>query len=50
MLPVFILLQNSSLVCGLPKLETTEKSFNWSRNRHTMVHPYNKMLLSNKKE
>ena len=49
MLPVFILLQNSSLVCGLPKLETTEKSFNWSRNRHTMVHPHNKMLLSNKK-
>ena len=48
--PVFILLQNSSLVCCLPKLETTEESFNWSGNRHTVVHPYNRMPFSNKKE
>lgn len=40
----------SSFIYSSQKPEATQMSINWWMNKQIMVHPYNRMLLSNKKK
>lgn len=41
---------HSSFICNSPKLETTQMSVSRRMDKQTVIHPYNKILCSNKEE
>lgn len=40
----------SSLIHNHPKMEMTQMSFNWQRNKQTVGYPYTGILVGNQKE